>query len=205
LVGISLLGGAIIREPESGTRHNTAILFDRNGKLAARYRKVHLPHEEGFWEAAHYQPGDEPPKAISGFGLDLGIQICSDANRTFGCQLLAAQGAAVILVPRATPASSYERWRLVLRADAVTSAAWVVSVNRPGNEAGVDVDGPSVVISPDGRVVLETTDSLAVVDIDSASVARARKAYPGYLPFASELYARSWNRLRPVRADDIQS
>jgi N-carbamoylputrescine amidase len=190
--GVALLGGAIVRDPATGKRHNTALLFDRNGVLSGSYRKVHLPFEEDFWEAAHYRPGDKAPEVMPGLPLPVGVQICSDANRTTGCQLLAARGAEVIIVPRATPASSWERWRLVLRADAVTSAAWVVTVNRPANVETTPVGGPSAVIAPDGTVVAENTEPMTVVRLDRESVERARNDYPGYLDFHPEVYERAW-------------
>ena len=190
--GIALLGGAIVLDPESGKRHNTALLFDNTGALRSTYRKVHLPYEEHFWEAAHYEPGGDPPEGITSLSLPMGIQICSDANRSSGCQLLAAQGAAVIVVPRATPAASWDRWRMVLRADAVTSAAWLVTVNRPPAGEPLPPDGPSAVIAPDGRVVAETTDHMAVVQLDGAAVVRARSDYPGYLDFQPEVHRKGW-------------
>ena len=190
--GIAVLGGAIVRDPETGKRHNTALLIDKRGLLCGTYRKVHLPYEEDFWEAAHYEPGTEPPTALPGFALPLGIQICSDANRTSGCQLLAAQGVGAIFVPRATPAESWPRWRLVLRADAVTSAAYVVTVNRPSSGESSPIGGPSAVMGPDGKVMIETTEPMAVVRLDPEAVARARGAYPGYLDFHPDVHERGW-------------
>jgi predicted amidohydrolase len=190
--GVGVLGGAIVRDPETGARHNTALIFDGSGACLASYRKVHLPFEKDFWEAAHYEPGATPPEVVGGFALPIGIQICSDANRTSGCQLLAAQGAGVIFVPRATPAASWQRWRLVLRADAVTAACWVVTVNRPSTGAGSPVGGPSAVIAPGGEVVCETTNAVAVVELDGESVAAARTGYPGYLEFRPEVYRKGW-------------
>jgi predicted amidohydrolase len=191
--GIAVLGGAIIRDPETGKRHNTALLFDGGGSLLGSYQKVHLPFEEDFWEAAHYEPGTEPPTILPGFSLPLGIQICSDANRTSGCQLLAAQGVGAIIVPRATPAETWPRWRMVLRADAVTSAAYVVTVNRPSSGSSSPTGGPSAVVGPDGGVIIETTESLVVVTLDPALVARAREAYPGYLDFHPGVHEKGWH------------
>jgi N-carbamoylputrescine amidase len=147
----------IVFDPASGLRFNRALLFDARGHAVASYDKTHIPSEEGFWESDHYEPGVEPPKRIDGFALPLGIQICSDLNRPQGCLMLGAQGVGAILAPRATPLETYERWRLVLRADAITSGAYVVSVNRPGPEAAAGIGGPSVVVAPDGRVVSEST------------------------------------------------
>ena len=190
--GLAVLGGAIVRDPSSGRRHNTALLFGPTGEELLRYRKIHLPDEEGYWEAHHYEPGDRlhAPVDVGGFGI--GVQVCSDANRPQGCNALAAMGAEVILVPRATPAETYERWRLVLRADAVTSCAYVVSVNRPGARSGGIIGGPSMVSGPSGEVLLETTDPVAVVTLESAALERARRQYPGYLDVRADIYEQAW-------------
>ena len=57
--GLAVLGGAIVRDPGNGRRHNTAVLFDSTGEELLRYRKIHLPDEEGYWEAHHYEAGEE--------------------------------------------------------------------------------------------------------------------------------------------------
>lgn len=189
--GIAVLGGAIV--VEGGRRVNRALAFDGSGRLAGSYDKVHLPSEEGFWETAHYQSGLEPPRPIAAFGLPIGLQVCSDLNRPTGCYLLAARGAAAILAPRATEPATWERWRLVLRADAITSCAWVASVNRPRPETGVALGGPSVVIAPDGEVVAESTDVLTVARLDRERVRRAQRQYPGYMEVPAALYAAGWS------------
>ena len=190
--GLAVLGGAIVRDPSSGRRFNTAVLLNGTGEELLRYRKIHLPDEEGYWEAHHYEPGDDlhAPVDIGGFGI--GVQVCSDANRPQGCNALAAMGAEVILVPRATPAETYPRWRLVLRAGAVTSCAYVVSVNRPAARSGGIIGGPSMVASPSGEVLLETTDPVAIVTLDKAVLEHARRQYPGYLDVRAHVYERAW-------------
>jgi len=193
--GIGLLGGAVVREPASGRRFNRALLFDGGGELLAHYDKLHLPSEEGFWESDHYEPGDDPPQPIDGFGLPLGIQICSDLNRPAGSQLLGALGAELILCPRATPPESYARWLLVGRSNAVTSTAYVASVNRPA-EPGTPIGGASFVVGPDGATLLESSDPLSVIELKHEAVVDARRAYPGYLEIRSALYARAWSKVR---------
>jgi predicted amidohydrolase len=94
---LGVIGGAIVRDPESGRRHNTAHVFDRSGTFVASYRKVHLPEENGFWETRHYEPGDALPSVIEGFPMRLGMQVCSDINRLDGSLLLGALGAEVIV------------------------------------------------------------------------------------------------------------
>jgi N-carbamoylputrescine amidase len=194
-VGIGLIGGAIVRDPVSGERRSRSMAFDAAGRLVGTYEKVHLPEEPGFWETSHYRPGDRPPDVVEGFALTLGLQVCSDINRPEGSHLLGAAGAEVILVPRATEPGTYERWQLVFRANALTSAAYVLSVNRPSPEGGVPLGGPSVAVGPDGDVLLETTDPMAFVTLERTAVRRARRDYPGYLPIRAGLYAEAWSRI----------
>ena len=192
--GLPLLGGAIVRDPATGRRHNTALLFGHNGSLLLRYRKIHLPDEEGYWEAHHYEPGGRlhTPAPLAGWGI--GVQICSDVNRPQGCNALAAMGAETILAPRATPPETYARWRMILRANAVTSCAYVISVNRPGTRSGGVIGGPSIAIGPSGDVLLETTEPVAVVTLERAALETAREEYPGYLDVRPDVYEDAWRR-----------
>lgn len=191
---VAILGGAIVRHPDSGRRHNTAMLFDDSGSLRATYRKSHLPQEEGYWEADHYEPGGQPPEVVDALDVPFGIQLCSDAHRPSGCQMLAASGAAAVFAPRCTPHSSYHKWRLVLRANALTGGMYVVSTNRSAAEGGLPVDSPSIAIGPDGAVLAESAEPLCMVTLDEGAVRAARADYPGYLAFARDMYVRGWSR-----------
>jgi predicted amidohydrolase len=189
---IGLVGGIIHRDPTSGRRTSRALAFDAAGEVVGRYEKLHLPEEPGFWETSHYEPGADPPRRIDGFGLPIGLQICSDTNRPEGSHLLGADGAMAILIPRATEERTYQRWKLVFRTNALTSCAYVLSVTRPAPETGVLIGGPSIAVDPIGNVLVETTDRLSLVTLDEAVVRRARAAYPGYLPVRARLYADAW-------------
>lgn len=190
--GIGLVGGIIYRDPTSGRRTSRALAFDPAGTIVARYEKLHLPEEPGFWETSHYEPGNQAPEMINAYGAPIGLQICSDNNRPEGSHLLAAQGAIAILVPRSSEERSYQRWKTIFRANAMTSCAYVLSVNRPAPEQGVLIGGPSIAVDPSGNVLVETTDRLALVTLDSAVVHKAKGAYPGYLPVRARLYAEAW-------------
>lgn len=192
--GIGLVGGIIHRDG-SGRRTSRALVIDRSGAVVATYEKLHLPEEEGFWETSHYEPGDAAPRAIDALGVSFGVQLCSDSNRPEGTHLLGAQGAVAMLNPRATEEATYQRWKLVFRANALTSACYVLSVNRPHPEQGVLMGGPSVAIDPRGEVILETTDQLAIVTLDGSAVTDARRRYPGYLPIRAAIYADAWQEL----------
>ncbi|MYC97835.1 MAG: carbon-nitrogen hydrolase family protein [Gammaproteobacteria bacterium] len=197
--GLAVLGGAIVRDQANGRRHNTAVLFGADGEELLRYRKIHLPDEDGYWEAHHYDPGGElqAPADVGGFGI--GVQVCSDANRPQGCTALAAMGADAILLPRATPAETYPRWRLVLRANAVTSCAYVISVNRPGTRSQGVIGGPSMVAGPSGEVLLETRDPVATITLEKSVLARARQEYPGYLDVRADVYEGAWRAAQEGR------
>jgi predicted amidohydrolase len=197
--GIGLVGGAIVRDAATKRRHNTALVFDDTGALVSSYRKVHLPEEEGFWETRHYEPGDALPMVIDGFPLKLGLQICSDINRPQGSQLLAAMGAEVIINPRATEAATFARWKTVFIGNAMTTGTYILSVARPREEFGVKLGGPSFAVAPTGDVLVETTDPIAIVDLDRAVIEEARQKYPGYLATRADLYAEGWKRVKTTR------
>jgi predicted amidohydrolase len=193
--GIGVHGGAIVRDPDTTKRFNRALLFDATGELLATYDKLHVPCEEGFWEADHYEAGEALPRPVDAFGMPLGMQICSDVQRPTIPNVLGAMGAELILAPRATPETSYERWRTILRAVAVSSVTYVISVNRTGPERGVPIGGASVAIAPDGSVLTETTDSVTTVVLERSVVAEARRDYPGYLDVRADDYARAWSEV----------
>ena len=190
--GIGLVGGIIHRDEGTGRRTSRALVFDNTGQLKGTYEKLHLPEEPGFWETSHYEPGSEAPQRMDAFGLPIGVQLCSDANRPQGAQLLGAQGAIAVINPRASEERTFQRWKVVWRASALTSCLYVLSVNRPHPEAGVIIGGPSVAYDPNGVLLVETTDTLALVNLDAKVVTDARRAYPGYLPIHARLYADAW-------------
>jgi predicted amidohydrolase len=192
--GIGLVGGIIHRD-EAGRRTNRALIIDRSGTVVATYEKLHLPEEDGFWETSHYEAGTEPPRRIDAFGVPIGVQLCSDSNRPEGTHILGAQGAMAMLNPRATEEATYQRWKIVFRANAMTSACYVLSVNRPHPEHGVPLGGPTVVVDPRGDVVTESTDRLVLATIDARAVHDARRGYPGYLPVRARLYADAWDEV----------
>jgi predicted amidohydrolase len=193
--GIGLVGGIIHRDLETGRRTSRVLVIDRSGEVVATYEKLHLPQEPGFWETSHYEPGTEAPQRIDAFGMPIGVQVCSDTNRPEGSHLLGAQGVEAILIPRATEERTYQRWKIAFRANALTSCGYVLSVNRPDPEEGVLIGGPSIAVDPNGTVMLETNDQVAIVTLESRVVSVARTAYPGYLPVRARLYADAWREI----------
>ncbi len=194
--GIGLVGGAILFD-EHGARFNTALVINSSGTLVGSWKKAHIPDEPGFWEVDHYDRGNDPLTPIDGLGFPLGVQICSDANRPQGTQLLAAAGAECVVVPRASESATWHRWRPVLIANALTSCCWVATVNRPEPEEGVLLGGPSFAVDPNGAVLVETTDPVCTFSYDARRLGEHRAAYPGYLSIRSDLYASGWSAIPP--------
>jgi N-carbamoylputrescine amidase len=191
---IGLVGG-IIHLDEAGRRTSRALVYDRRGEVVATYEKLHVPEEPGFHETSHYEPGSEMPRPIHAFGVSIGVQLCSDANRPEGTHLLGAQGAVAVVVPRSTEERTYQRWKPVFRANALTSGCYVMSVNRPFPENNVLIGGPSVAYDPDGELLVETTETVALVTVDTKVVLDARRGYPGHLPIRARLYADAWDEV----------
>jgi predicted amidohydrolase len=108
---------------------------------------------------------------------------------------------AAMLNPRASEERTYQRWKTVWRANALTSCCYVLSVNRPHPEQGVLIGGPSVAIDPGGEVLVETTDTIAVVTLDAGVVADARRDYPGHLAVRARLYADAWAEIATADGD----
>jgi predicted amidohydrolase len=192
--GVGAVGG-VIRRSATGRRESRVLLVGANGDLLATYGKIHLPEEEGFWETSHYEPSQDPPEIVPFHDFPVGFQICSDINRPTGSLLLGAQGALAILNPRATERVTWPRWEIVLRADAITACAYVLSVNRPQPEFGVLMGGPSLVVDPRGEILVQTLEPLAVVTLERARVEECRTLYPGYLRTFPGLYAMAWKEI----------
>jgi predicted amidohydrolase len=163
-----------------GKRLNEAFLMAQGGSRGVHDQR-YLPDEDGYWEASWYQPGngDFDPAVIG--GATVGVQICTelwmlDVSRQYGLR-----GVGVIVVPRATPATSRERWLVGGRAAAIVSGAFCLSSNRSGvSTAGDAFAGLGWIIDPDGEVLAVTSDQEPFVtrDLDLQHAVAAKATYP---------------------------
>lgn len=167
-----------------GRRFNEAFVANAATQPRGIHDKRYLPDEEGYWEASWYERGDGVFDLTQVHGATLGMQICTemwmlDVSRQYGLR-----GADIIAVPRATPATSRERWLVGGCAAAIVSGAFCISSNRGGTSTERDdFAGLGWIIDPDGEVLATTSDSDRFVtrDIDLQHSASAKATYPRYV------------------------
>lgn len=163
---------------------NTSVLLDRDGKMIARYRKIHR-FGFGDGEAQVIEPGDEVVTAelLDGAGRHLctvGLATCYDLRFPELFRQLVDQGADVFVVPAAWPLPRLAHWRALGVARAIENQAFVIQCNDGGSHAGLRMAGHSQVIDPTGEVLasVERGTAEVSVDIDLSSVAQVRHEFP---------------------------
>lgn len=181
-----------------GLYHNTAVVFDRDGSLAGKYRKMHIPDDPGFYEKFYFTPGDLGFTPIATSLGKLGILVCWDQWYPEAARLMAMAGAELLLYPTAIgwnpddDAGEKQRqldaWITVQRAHAVANGLPVLSCNRWGFEpdpsahsSGIQFWGNSFVTGPQGELLSSTgsdADQLLVVTIDRARTESVRRIWP---------------------------
>jgi N-carbamoylputrescine amidase len=168
---------------DDGARGNEAIVWQTDVGVVASRRKTFLPDEPGFYEASWYERGPVDFPLVATPLVRLGLMVCTELWFPEHGRVLGQQGAQVIAVPRATPASSVERWEAGARVLAMISGAFCLSVNRSGGRGAATFAGGSVIVDPEGDVVARTTPDqpVAVADLDLDLATRARATYPRYV------------------------
>ena len=181
-----------------GLYHNTAVVFESDGSIAGKYRKMHIPDDPAYYEKFYFTPGDLGfhPIATS-VGL-LGVQVCWDQWYPEGARLMALQGAELLIYPTAigyessdTPEEQErqrEAWTTVQRGRAVANGLPVIAVNRVGHEPdpsgqtnGIQFWGSSFVAGPQGELLYRAPkdeEVNAVIDIDLHRSEQVRRWWP---------------------------
>ena len=176
----------------AGLYHNTAVVFDSDGKIAGKYRKMHIPDDPGYYEKFYFTPGDLGFHPIQTSVGRLGVLVCWDQWFPEAARLMALQGAELLIYPTAigydpndTPDEQQRQrraWQTVMRGHAVANGLPVVAVNRVGAEgAGQLFWGTSFVCGPQGEMLYEASGSeeeRMVVDIDMARSEQVRRWWP---------------------------
>ncbi len=181
-----------------GLYHNTAVVIEKDGTIAGKYRKMHIPDDPAYYEKFYFTPGDlgfEPIKTSVG---KLGVLVCWDQWYPEAARLMAMGGADLLIYPTAigwesTDAENEklrqtEAWTISQRAHAVANGLHVVSCNRNGYETdpsgvtnGIEFWGNSFVAGPQGEIIAQASNSKdenLVVEIDLSRTETVRRMWP---------------------------
>ncbi len=181
-----------------GLYHNTAVVLEKDGSIAGRYRKMHIPDDPGYYEKFFFTPGDLGFQPVDTSLGRLGVLVCWDQWYPEGARLMALAGAELLIYPTAIgwdprdEAAEKERqldaWVTIQRAHGVANGLPVVSVNRVGHEEdpsgaspGADFWGTSFVAGPQGELLARGSadrEEVLVVEIDRARSEAVRRIWP---------------------------
>jgi predicted amidohydrolase len=172
--------------PDAQRTYHTLPVFDRDGRLAAVYRKIHLydveiPGRVSYQESRSVAAGSQPV-VVAVDGIPFGLSICYDLRFPELYRRLAVAGAKVLVVPAAFMAhTGRDHWEVLLRARAIENQCYVAAAGQVGDhEPGRTCFGRSMVVDPWGTVLAQAPDAVAVAfaDLDLARVDRLRLELP---------------------------
>lgn len=181
-----------------GLYHNTAVVFEKDGTIAGKYRKMHIPDDPAYYEKFYFTPGDLGFKPIQTSIGKLGVLVCWDQWYPEAARLMAMQGAEILIYPTAIGYAKSdtkeeqqrqrEAWTTVMRGHAVANGLLVVAVNRVGFEPdpskqteGIEFWGSSFVAGPQGEIHYQACDNdeeSVVIDIDLDHSEDVRRWWP---------------------------
>ena len=188
---------SLFEKRTAGLYHNTAVVIERDGSIAGKYRKMHIPDDPAYYEKFYFTPGDLGFEPIQTSVGRLGVLICWDQWYPEAARLMALRGAEVLIYPTAIGWESSDEkteqtrqsdaWQLVQRGHAVANGLPVITVNRVGHEEdpsgqtnGIQFWGRSFVAGPQGELLLELgqSEEMTIVDIDLVRSERVRRWWP---------------------------
>ena len=175
----------------AGLFHNTAVTFDTDGKIAGRYRKMHIPDDPNFEEKFYFTPGDLGFQAAQTQHGQLGVCVCWDQWFPEAARLTAMAGAEILIYPTAIGwladekeaygESQLDAWITIMRSHAIANGVFVVAINRVGNEDSIEFWGASFVCDPYGNLIARAetgAEQTLIVDIDLSQIEVARTWWP---------------------------
>lgn len=189
---------SLFEKRAAGLYHNTSVVFERDGKIAGRYRKMHIPDDPGFYEKFYFTPGDLGFEPIATSVGKLGVLVCWDQWYPEAARLMALAGAEVLLYPTAIgwdPRDAKDEqhrqrdaWVTIQRAHAIANGVPVIVANRTGHEAdpsghsnGIQFWGTSFIAGPQGEILAEaSTDNpeVLVTEVDLGRSEQVRRIWP---------------------------
>lgn len=181
-----------------GLYHNTAVVIEKDGSIAGKYRKMHIPDDPCFYEKFYFTPGDLGFRPIQTSVGSLGVLVCWDQWYPEAARLMALNGAQLLIYPTAIGGvgtdskeeqqTQRQAWQLVQRGHSVANGLPVVTVNRVGHEddpsgntIGLDFWGYSFATGPQGEILAQfgtDEEGVKVVDIDLDRTEYVRRGWP---------------------------
>jgi N-carbamoylputrescine amidase len=185
-----------------GLYHNTAVILEKDGRIAGMYRKMHIPDDPLYYEKFYFTPGDLGFRAFDTSAGKIGTLVCWDQWYPEGARITALQGANVLFYPTAIGwhpqekdefgAAQYEAWQIIQRSHAIANGVYVAAVNRVGVEhgdvRGNRVEGPglefwggSFLADPFGRVIAKAShdrEEILMGEIDLHKMEDTRRNWP---------------------------
>lgn len=176
--------------------YDSAVWLDRNGGIAAVYRKLHLYDAFGFKESDKFHPGAEVTPPVAAADAYFGMLICYDLRFPEMARMLALQGANVLIAPSGWVQGDLkvEHWQTMIKARALENGCFVIAPNQVGNV----FTGYSMAVDPLGRTLVqfEAQEGLAVVDLDLELVREVRTKLPLLANRRRDIYADFWREDR---------
>ena len=182
---------SLFERRSTGLYHNTAVVLEKDGTIAGKYRKMHIPDDPGYYEKFYFTPGDLGFQPIDTSVGRLGVLVCWDQWYPEAARLMALAGAELLIYPTAIgydpndTKDEQERqrmaWQTVQRGHAVANGLPVVTVNRVGDEDGVPFWGTSFVAGPQGELLYEAPndqETETVVEVDMQRSEQVRRWWP---------------------------
>ena len=189
---------SLFEKRAAGLYHNTAVVIEKDGSIAGKYRKMHIPDDPAYYEKFYFTPGDLGFHPIQTSVGKLGVLVCWDQWYPEAARLMALQGADLLIYPTAigyetsdTPEEQQRQrtaWTTVQRGHAVANGLPVVTVNRVGFEPdpsgqtkGIQFWGSSFVAGPQGELFYQASDDdeeSLVLDIDLGHSEQVRRWWP---------------------------
>lgn len=189
---------SLFEKRAAGLYHNTAVVIEKDGSIAGKYRKMHIPDDPGFYEKFYFTPGDLGFEPIQTSVGKLGVLVCWDQWYPEAARIMALKGADLLIYPTAigwdlsdTPeekARQKDAWMTIQRSHAVANGIPVVSINRVGWESSPESDskgiqfwGNSFIAGPQGELLMSSSESdeaTAVFEIQVEKSEQVRRWWP---------------------------
>ena len=189
---------SLFEKRAAGLYHNTAVVMERDGSIAGKYRKMHIPDDPAYYEKFYFRPGDLGFHPIDTSVGRLGVLVCWDQWYPEAARLMALQGAELLIYPTAigyadsdTPDEQErqrEAWTTVQRGHAVANGVPVITANRVGFEPdpsgqtkGISFWGSSMAVGPQGEMLWRAgrdEEESAVIDVDMSRCEQVRRWWP---------------------------